>query len=107
MSKIRLQNIFDISNLARNLAVLLRDLTFSDNFRSFSTTITIPDQTEASGDYKIRNQLSVRPNSYIIRMQTGNALVTAGDTLWDDNFIYMKNHSTTIDAVVTITFWRE
>lgn len=103
MSKIRLQNIFNLSNLTRNLAVLLRGLTFSDNFYSFSTTVTIAANTEE----RIRNQLTSRPNSYIIRFQTGNAIVTAGDTLWDDDWLYIKNHDASNAAEVTITFWRE
>lgn len=103
MSKIRLQNIFNIPNLTRNLAVLLRDLTFSDNFRSFTYEGTLA----ANSETKIRNQLSVRPNSYIIRFQTGNALITASTTDWDDDFVYMQNHDASNSATVKIIFWRE
>ena len=103
MSKISLQNIFNLTNLTRNLSVFLRDLTFKDNFRSFTYDGTILANTEA----KIRNKLTVRPNSYIIRFQIGNALVTAGSTDWDDNFVYIKNHDATNSAAVKITFWRE
>ena len=82
---------------------MLRDLTFTDNVNSFTWEGTIP----ANSEQKIRNSLNVRPNSYIIRFQTGNALVTSSTTTWDDNFIYMQNHDATNDATVTITFWRE
>lgn len=103
MSKIRLQNIFDVPTLARNLAVLLRDLTFGDNFKSFSYSGTLA----ANGETKIRNELKVRPNSYIIRYQEGNALITASTTDWTDDWIYMYNHDASNSATVKIIFWRE
>lgn len=102
MSKIRLQSIFNISNLTRNLAVLLRDLTFGDNFRSFTWSGTI----KAGAEKRIRNTLTLRPNSYIIRYQTGDGLVTASGTDWTDDYVYMKNNGSN-DVTVKITFWRE
>lgn len=103
MAKIRLQNIFNLSNLTRNLAVLLRDLTFKDNFTSFTWEGSIP----ANSEQKIRNELTIRPNSYMIRYQTGNALITASNTTWDDEFLYMQNQDSTNAATVKIVFWRE
>ncbi|HEY5688530.1 MAG TPA: hypothetical protein VIS27_09530 [Yeosuana sp.] len=82
----------------------LKRLTFGENFISFEVEVTIADQTETSGDYKIRNQLLTIPTKMIIVKQTGNALVTAGDTAWDSNFVYLKNHSTTIDSTVKVIF---
>lgn len=102
-------------NLVRNLkqamlelAAGLKRLDFVDNFTSFeSGEITINDQTQTPGDYKIRNQLDpIIPRSMIIVKQTGNALVTAGTTEWDSDFVYLRNHSTTIDAVVKVIFFK-
>jgi hypothetical protein len=103
VSKLSLANIKNLPELARNLMISLRDITFKDNFRSFTYEATI----SANSEVKIRNRLTVRPNSYIIRFQTGDALVTAGTTIWDDDFLYMQNHDATNAATVKITFWRE
>jgi hypothetical protein len=92
-----------MKTLTRNLAILLRGLTFKDNFRSFTYSGTL----SANGETKIRNQLTQIPNRYIIGFQTGNALITASTTEWTSDWIYMQNHNATNDAVVNIIFWRE
>ena len=85
----------------------LKRLDFNNNFESFEVTVTVPDQTEVSGDYKIRNQMDPAiPSKMLIMKQTGNALVTAGTTSWSQDYVYIRNHSTTIDAVVTIVFFK-
>lgn len=86
----------------------LRRLDFANNFNSFEVEVTVPDQTETVGDYKIRNQFDPHiPTGMLIIKQTGNAFVTAGDTEWTKDYIYIKNHSTTIDAVVKLVFFKD
>lgn len=95
-----------LQSIIKELMSGLKRLDFENNFESFEVgPITIPDQTEASGDYKIRNELDPAiPTGMIIKKQTGNALVTAGSTSWTSDYVYIRNHSTTIDAVVTVIF---
>jgi len=86
----------------------LRRLDFINNFNTFMVEVTVVDQTETAGDYKIRNQFDPHiPTGMLIIKQTGNALVTAGDTAWTKDYLYIKNHSTTIDAVIKIVFFKD
>jgi hypothetical protein len=99
--KFSIDRIFDIRNLVKELATGLKRLDFVNNFESFQTSeITIAANTEES----IRNELDSIPNSMIILKQTGNALVTAGDTTWTSNFLYVKNHDASNSATVKILF---
>lgn len=90
-------------HLRKALDILLRDLTFADNFKSFQITNKV---IAANTEEKYRNELTTIPSGYIIIKQTGNALVTAGDTAWDSNFVYLKNHDSTNSATVTVIFFR-
>lgn len=93
--------------LIAELATGLRRLDFGNNFESFEVTITVNDQTQTPGDYKIRNKLDPHiPSGMLIVKQTGNALVTAGTTDWDSEFVYVRNHSTTTDSTLTIKFFK-
>jgi 3-oxoacyl-(acyl-carrier-protein) synthase len=94
--KFNLERIKDIVNLTRQLAVGLRDLSFTDNFTSFETTLTVAATTEA----RIRNELSVKPTRYVVVSQEGNGLITKGTTEWTDNFLYLYNNGA---ASVTFT----
>jgi hypothetical protein len=86
--KFSLENLFDIKQLLRHLAVGLERLTLRDNFQGFEITLVIPAGTEL----KFRNQLNFIPSKYIVLFQQGDGLVTAGDTKWTSDFLYMKNH---------------
>ncbi len=99
--KFRLEIIKDFKSLVKELTNGLRSLDFTNNFKSFEWTGTIAATTEL----KIRNELTQKPTKYIILYQTGNALITASDTtLWDNNFVYLKNNSATTSATVTVQF---
>lgn len=103
MAKLRTAVLTDITKLVKELGVVLKDLTFLDNFTSFQKKdVTIAANTEE----KIRNELNVIPTKMLIVKQTGNALVTAGDTSWDSNYVYVKNHDSSNSATVTIIFIR-
>ena len=86
--KFSLENLFDFRQLTRHLATGLNRLDLLDNFEGFEFETTIASGAEA----QIRNQLKSIPNHVIITKQTGNGNVTAGDTEWDLDFVYMKNH---------------
>ena len=98
--KFSLGTIFDLKQLLKELGTGLNRLDLVENFRSFETEVTIAANTEE----KIRNQLTFIPNRVIIVKQTGNALVTAGPTAWDSNFVYMKNHDGSNSATVKLLF---
>ena len=103
MAKFRIETLSNIANLTKELATGLRNITFSDNFTAFEESdLTIAANTEA----KIRNKLTIKPTKYIIIYQTGNALVTAGDTAWSDDFLYLKNHDSSNSATVSVLFLR-
>lgn len=88
--KFRLQNLIDnTKGLVRELENGLRKLRFVDNFDGFNVEVTIP----ATSEVAIPNQLKTVPSGYIIRFQTsGDNLITAGDTAWTLDLLYMKNH---------------
>lgn len=96
-----LENLFDLKQLLRHLSAGLERLTFEDNFEGFNITVVI----SAGSELKFRNQLNFIPTKYIITHQTGNGLITAGDTAWTRDFIYMKNHGAA-DVTVTLQFMR-
>lgn len=101
--KFRTAVLNTLPKLVKELGVVLKDLTFSDNFRSFQKTdLALPANTETL----VRNELNVIPSGYIIIKQTGNALVTAGDTEWTLNNLYLKNHDASNAATVTVIFIR-
>lgn len=99
--KFRTAVLTDLPKLVKELAIVLKEISFEDNFTSF----LVEDQAlPANTEVKIRNQLKLRPSKYLIVKQTGNALVTAGDTAWDDNFLYIKNHDAANAATASILF---
>ena len=100
--KFRYALVNSFEKMRKELGQIFRDITFADNFTSFEITLEIAANTEE----KIRNQLTIRPSGYIIKKQIGNALVTAGDTVWDDTFLYIKNHDSTNSVTITIIFIR-
>ena len=103
MAKFRLEIIKDLGSLIKELTSGLRNIKFADNFQSFEYG---PTEIAANTEVKIRNQLSVVPSKVIIVKQVGNALVTAGDTEWSKNFVYLKNHDGSNAATVTAIFLR-
>ena len=91
----------NVVSIFKDLANGLRKLSFSDNFTSFEITIDIPANTEK----KIINKLTTIPN-YVIIDAKGNALVTRGDTSWDVNSVYLKNHDASNSSTVKAIFFK-
>jgi hypothetical protein len=103
MAKFRTAVLNELTKLVKELGVVLKDLTFTDNFTNFETVdLALPANTET----KIRNEMNIVPTKMLIVKQTGNALITAGDTAWDSNFLYIKNHDASNAATATIIFLR-
>jgi len=99
--KFNLERIEDIINLTRQLAVGLRDLSFSDNFKSFEESVTIPSSSEA----RIRNTLNFIPSKYIIVSQEGDGVITKGTTTWDSDHLYLYNNGS-VSITITVIFFR-
>lgn len=99
MAKFNIERIKDITNLARELAVGLRDLTFGNNFASSEHVVEIA----ATSEQRVRHSLQTIPTRYIIVSQTGAGQVTKGTTGWDGNFAYFYNNggsATTITVII-------
>lgn len=100
MAKFSIERLREIGTLVKELAIGLRDLNFTDNFTSFSKTVTI----SATSESQIRNELTTIPSKYIITDQTGNGLVTrSSSTEWNNNYLYMYNHGSN-EVTLTIEF---
>lgn len=97
--KFDIEKIREVARLVKELAVGLGDLNFADNFRSFEKDVTIPATSEA----RIVNELSFIPTKYIITSQTGDGLVTKGDTAWTDDLLYLKNNGS-VSVTLTVVF---
>lgn len=99
--KFRIEALQTIQQLIKELSTGLRRLTFSDNFESFETTVTIT----ATSELGVRNQLTFRPTKYMIVSQSGNGLITKGTTVWTDDTLYFYNNGAS-DVEATILFFR-
>lgn len=91
--------IKNLEELKRLLDAGLQRLKLDENFQNFQVTVTIPNGSEA----KIANQLKSLPKKRIIIRQSGNGLVTDGDTPWDLDNVYLKNHGPA-DTTITVLF---
>lgn len=101
MAKINLERIQDLISLTRRLAVVLRTMDFINNFDSFETEISIT----AGAETRILNALDSIPTKYIIVDQTGNGLVTRGNTDWNSNNLYLKNNGAN-DVTIKVIFFK-
>jgi hypothetical protein len=100
--KFSLWKIQDLKQLVKELGTGLNRISFSDNFESFEIEETIAATTEL----KVRNQLDpYTPSGMLILKQTGNSLVTAGDTTWDSNYVYVENRGAN-PVTVKIRFFK-
>jgi hypothetical protein len=98
--KFRIQTLKDLVSVVKELSIGLRDLDFTNNFRSFEKTVTISATSEAT----IRNSLTKAPKYVIITGQKGNGVVTKSPTNeWTDTQLYMYNHGS-VEVTVDLLF---
>lgn len=100
--KFRLESLQNLPSLLKELAVGLRNLSFSENFDSFEVEVTITANTEK----QIRNRLTAIPKKYIIVRKSNGSEVADGPTEWTSDFLYLKNYDTTNDTTITVVFLR-
>ena len=86
------------SNLRDNRTTLA-NLDFSNNFKSFTETVTIPALTEVS----IVNRLDIIPTRRVVVRHTGDPLLVDGDTEWDINNVTHRNAGMT-SLTATVVF---
>lgn len=87
--KIGISNNKTLDKLIRALEIVLSRLSLTDNFESFE----VQDIEITSGnEVIIGNKLTIMPSKYIIVSQTGNGVVSKGDTSWSQQYLYLKNN---------------
>ena len=100
--KFALESARTLPALIRKLTVGLKKLSFTENFDS----VDVEDIEIASGsEVTVRNKLTYIPTKYIITSQTGNGLITKGDTPWTRSALYFKNNGTE-KVTISVTFMR-
>lgn len=95
----------DLNRNFKELVNVLNNLTFEDNFQSFSFTGTIA----ANSELPIRNKFrgGITPTKRIIvRGDTYSPYIVDGDTPWNQNFLYLKNTHASQPATATVIFLR-
>jgi hypothetical protein len=100
--RIGISNAKSLSSLTRLLETILGRLSLIDNFESFE----VQDIEITSGnEVTIGNKLTTIPSKYILVGQTGNGVISKGDTQWTAKYLYIKNNGP--DTVkVSIVFMR-
>lgn len=93
--------------LSVDLVVTLRELfnglsklTFSENFKSYTTSITVA----ASGDTAVQHDLGEIPTGKILIRDGGSQDIVDGDSAWTTNYIYLKNLGASPVTVTVIIF---
>lgn len=94
----------ETKDLIKQLARAFYNLNFDDNFVSWSDTVTIAANTETRLSNKFRD--GTVPTSYLIVDQTGAGFVTRGPTAWTGDAVFLKNHSASDDATITVKFFK-
>lgn len=96
-----LEKVKDIKELLRTLGVGLHRLSLTENFEQQEVMVTL----EAGQELSIRNRLNFIPTKCIILFSKGNGLITAGDTPFTRDFLYLKNHGA-VQVTATVSFQR-
>lgn len=100
--KFRIEQLRDVKDAIRELALGLRKLTFGDNFSSFEEEVVI----SAGSELGIRNHLTKIPKKFIIVDQTGHGVIARGITEWSKELVYLINYGPE-DVVATVVFLEE
>ncbi len=87
----------ELNSALRELYIGLANLTFGENFKSFTWTGTIA----AGVDLQIVHPFQRIPTGYSVHKQVGNGLITAGPTAWTSEVVYLTNNgAVSVDATV-------
>jgi hypothetical protein len=99
--KFRLEGLKNIQRIVKQLAVGLRDLTFTDNFTSFVVSGTIA----SSGTITVRNELNSENIRYTVHDNNGDGSINRTEP-WDSNYISFKNNGS-VEAEFEIIVYKK
>ena len=102
-----IEKINDLKLMARELSTRLRDITFSDNFSSFTEEVV---EITSLGSVRVRNKLQRKPKSVILLYSIGDANIGASDVVgeeWTADYLYIKNYGTSTANAVKLLFLRD
>ena len=78
----------ELNACLRELFIGLYNLTFEDNFKSYSWTGDIA----AGATTQIPHSFNKTPTGYIIYKQVGNGVIDASATSWTEEVVYLRNN---------------
>jgi hypothetical protein len=97
--KINISNIRNLKDLLKNLATILLNLDFSNNFNSYEVVdIELPANTET----KIRHGLGKKPTKKILTKCSNYGIIKDGTTVDDVNFVYFVNSDASESLTISI-----
>ena len=100
--KINISNIKSLPELLRNLATILLNLDFNNNFNSVQLDDITLTATNPVTETKIRHGLKKKPTKKILTKCSNYAIIKDGITPDDENFVYFLNSSISEDATISI-----
>lgn len=83
----------------QDLAQILINLSFQDNFKRMIWEGTIPANTEVL----IPHRLKVVPSGYVVIRRKGG-IIEDGDTVWTSTMVSLRNQSSTSDSIAKVVF---
>ncbi len=90
----------ELNACLRELFIGLYNLTFQDNFNSFTWTGALTTGQEL----QIPHTFKKIPSGYIIYKQVGNGVVDAGTTAWTNEVVYLRNNGA-VTVTLTVVFF--
>lgn len=93
-----------LDEIARELITGLKNLSFEDNFSGFLWTGTIAASSETSIRNKFRD--GAIPSGFVIVDASECNNVVRGDAEWTETALSLKNFDSTLNATVTVFFYR-
>ena len=102
-----IEKLNDLKLMAKELSTRLRDITFTDNFSSFTEEVV---EITASGSVRVRNKLQRKPKSVILLFSIGNANIGVSDVVgeeWTTDYLYIKNYGSSTASAVKLLFLRD
>jgi hypothetical protein len=97
----------DLWSWLKDLSVGLLKLDFIQNFQSFRVdNLNMPAGKEIAIPNQFRTAYpGIIPSSRIIVRQQGDANIIDGNTVWNENLVYLLNPSVN-DAVISVIFFK-
>jgi|GEM_PF-5418481 len=85
-----IERIFGLKDLLRELGIVLRRLSFEDNFAADTVQVTL----NAGEEVEVAHNLQSIPTYYIIGGQSAQGQIIDGQQQWTAESIFLKNTGT-------------